>query len=73
MAVSLQEMQKRLTKLEADMPELMLKYPNPSDLMVEFFARAYSMIDPSSVHENTWAFNEIDRILQRLKISTGGD
>jgi hypothetical protein len=68
MAVSRQEMQRRLTKLEADVPNLMAAYPDPDDFMCEFAARAYSIIDATRVTEDAWAFNEIGRILQKFEL-----
>jgi len=66
MAVSRQELQRRLAKLEADMPELRARYAEPEDVLVEFFARAYSTIDAITLVEDALAFNEIDRILQKF-------
>jgi len=66
MAVSRQEMQRRLTKLEADVPDLMAKYPDPDDFMCEFSVRAYTIIDATRVAEDAWAFSEIDRILHKF-------
>ncbi len=73
MAVSRQEMQRRLTQLEADMPGLMAAYPDPDDLMCEFAARAYSIIDATRVSEDAWAFSSIGRILQKFGLKTDGD
>jgi len=73
MAVSRQEMQRRLSKLEAEMPDLMAKHPDPDDLLAEVFARAYSMIDAVRVQEDAWAFKEIDRILQKFGLRPRGD
>jgi hypothetical protein len=73
MAVSRQELQRRLAKLEADMPELMASYPDRDDFLAEFFARAYSTIDAITLSEDALAFNEIDRILQKFGYRARGD
>jgi hypothetical protein len=72
MAVSRQELQRRLAMLEADMPELIAKYPDPDDFLAEFFARAYSTIDAITLTEDALAFGEIDRMLQRFGYRTRG-
>ncbi|MBB6241961.1 hypothetical protein [Rhodanobacter sp. MP1X3] len=42
-------------------------------LTAEFFARAYSTIDAIALVEDAWAFNEIDRILQKFGYRARGD
>ena len=66
MAVSRHELQRRLAKLEADMPELMARYPDRDDLLGEFFTRAYFTIDAITLTEDAWAFNETNRLLQKF-------
>ena len=66
MAVSRQELQRRLAKLDTDMPELIARFPDRDALLAEFFSLAYSTIDAITLTEDAWAFSEIDRILQKF-------
>jgi len=73
MAISRHELQRRLRKLEADMPKLVAKYPDPADFIFAFGDHADEIIDDASAEDDVWAWREIDRILTLFGYSAKSD
>ena len=64
MAVSREELQRRLTKLEVDLPALIADHPDAGDFNQAFALRADEITDAADI-DDAWAFEQIDGILER--------
>lgn len=62
---SLQELTRRLVRLDVDMPELKRRYPNRRDLISEFNSRADHITDEASAADVNWAFEQVDLLLAK--------
>lgn len=65
MAISRDELQRRLTKLECDLQALIAEHPDTGDLNQVFAERADEITDAAGVEDGDWAFEQIDGILER--------
>lgn len=68
MAATREELQRRITKLEADMPALMAEYPDPGDFNSAFAGLADEVTDNAGPADDQWAFEQIDRILEKYDL-----
>jgi hypothetical protein len=68
-AVSQVELQRRLSKLEADVRDLILHYQEPNEFLAEFNGHAEFILNSASTADYEWAHGEIDRILRKFGFS----
>lgn len=66
MALTREELQRLLAKFEADMPAMMAAHPDHADFNQVCAERADEITDAASVKDDAWAFEEIDRILEKF-------
>lgn len=65
MAVTRDELSRRLKKLEADMPKLVAAHPDPGQFSAAFKARADAITGDAGTDHDVWAFEQLDRILEQ--------
>lgn len=66
---SRQELQRQLAKLDADLPEIMQRNPEPGEFIQEFEGRADSVMNQAGASDHAWAYSEIDRLLDKYGFS----
>lgn len=62
---SRQELQRRLAKLEADMPEMKRLYPDYGEFICEFLGHADYITDDATGANSDWAQEQVDLILDK--------
>lgn len=67
------ELERRLTKLDADIPEIKRRYPVPADFIAEFAGHADHITDDATGPDANWAFDRVDALLEKHGFSAGPD
>lgn len=62
---SRKELERRLAKPDADMPELKRHYADQGDFICEFSGHADHVMDHAGADDHAWAYGEIDRLLHK--------
>lgn len=70
---SREEIQKRLVKLEKDIPYLKRLHPDDAGFISEFAGRAIYLIKRAEAKDYPWAYSEMTRMLRNISISARGD
>jgi hypothetical protein len=67
------ELERRLKKLEADMPELRRRFPKTGEFLEEFAGHADHITDNASAADVGWAFDQVDYLLAKHGFRTVTD
>jgi hypothetical protein len=62
---SREELERRLAKLDAEMPQLLAQYVDQGDFMEAFSDRADEITDDATGEDADWIFSQVDQILER--------
>jgi hypothetical protein len=66
MPVSRVELQRLVGKLDADMRDLILHYPQPAEFLAEFNGHSEFILKSARTTDYEWARGEVDRILRKF-------
>lgn len=65
MAISREDLQRRLSKLESDLPTMIAEHPDAGHFNQAFAERADEISEAASVDDDAWVFEQVDGILER--------